>query len=166
MGRLVLLAVAAVLPFLALTGWRAREHAAQARTAQAAQAAQAARAVAARLDERARHVETLLAAVSRQLRTERTPDAIAANHALLLAVQRSLPAPYVTTLAAQAPDGLNVGTSLRPLPPPERVTTADRTYFRDALAARTLVVGAPVRAQPDTARWAVPFALAGAGRGR
>jgi len=150
--------MAAVLPFLALTAWRVREHAAAARDTQAARAARAARAVATRLDERARHVETLLAAVRPQLRTDRTPAATAANHALLLAVKQALPASYVTNIAAQAPDGTNIGTSLRPLPAPERVTTADRPYFRDALATRALVVGAPMRTRPDSTIWAVPFA--------
>ncbi len=145
-GRLLLLAVAAVLPFLALTAWRARERAVAGRAAQAARAAGAAQTVAARLGERARHVETLLAAVGPQLRTDGTPAAAAANRALLRAVGQAMPAPYVADLAVadlavEAPAG-----------------AAERAHLRAAIAARAPVVGAPVRTGPGGAEWAVPFA--------
>jgi PAS domain S-box-containing protein len=160
-GRLVLLATVAVLPFLALTAWRAGEHGARARAALGIRVTQAAYAAATRLDERARHVETLLAAVGPQLRADTAAAAVAANHALLLAVRQALPTPTVTALDARTPDGTAVGTSRRPLPAPERETAAAGSAVAEALAVGAAAVGPPARARGGV--WSVPIAAPVAG---
>src|SRR4051794_3818110 len=95
-GLLVALVCAVVAPFVLGTVLRIRERADVVRVDAGRRALDAARLVANRLDDRARNVQTLLAAVAHQVRSDRAGTAV--NDSLLLAVQRDLPAAYVTSL--------------------------------------------------------------------
>src|SRR4051812_49938106 len=69
-GRLVLLVVAVLAPFLVAAAVRIQERAATARADAARQALAAAQGIAERLDDRVRNTRTLLAALAHQVRTD------------------------------------------------------------------------------------------------
>ena len=152
---LVLLTCAATAPFIVLTGWRARERAADARATAEARALEVAHVVAGRVDERSRMIATLLSAVAPQVRLDSTGAAV--NDSLLLAIKTALHEPVLTNLWVQSRSGANIGTSRRPLPTRASVSAGDRRYFQQALATGRTTVSDPLRSRPDSA-WSVIFA--------
>ncbi len=152
---LVLLTCAATAPFVVLTGWRARAHAADARHMASARALETAHVVAERLDDRSRTIKIVLSAVTPQIRTDSA--GARANDSLLLAVRNAIREPVLTNLWVHTPTGTNIGTSRRPLPERASVYAGDRPYFQIAVATGRPTVSDPVRARPDSSVRSVIF---------
>ena len=156
-GQLVFLVCAVVAPFLLLASLRARERGLLARTAVEQRALSTALLVRSRVEDRAHAIHALLSATTSAVRL--SDDAVAANDSVLLAIMNDMgDADAVTNLWVHRIDGVNIGTSRRPLPARPSVFAGDRPYFREAVRTARPTVGDPMRTRSDTSRWTVTFA--------
>jgi two-component system cell cycle sensor histidine kinase/response regulator CckA len=153
-GRLMLVVLAMVLPWLALTAltWRnfRRERERETRS----RASDMARLLAARVDDQVSIVDALLLALVRGIdpRVERR----ASNDSLLLDIHDQVP-PFFHMLAVWDSSGTNVGTSEDSVNAARGVSAAGRRFFQEAMRGRGLAVGEPIRG-PLRGRWTLSIA--------
>jgi diguanylate cyclase (GGDEF)-like protein/PAS domain S-box-containing protein len=151
-SRLLILVVAAVAPFLVLVTlglWKQwnYDHAGA-----VDRSLIEAKLVAAQLDDQLGNFEFLLAGLSRAVSVD--PAMVKVNDSLLRNAQAELPS-FVNALLLSAPDGTNIGSSVER----SRSNVSNRTYFREAMAGRRLIVGDVILSRSDR-QWLVTVARA------
>jgi PAS domain S-box-containing protein len=155
-ARLVLLVLAATLPFLVLFGLRARERRDEAQATLERATAARARDAADQLDARLREVHAALATLGRAVRPVRA--ARATNDSLLLATAEVL-ADLGVILNAYDASGENVGTSVRPAPAEREIDPVRRQLLDRIGRARGLTVGEPERYDSASDPWWIAAGL-------
>jgi diguanylate cyclase (GGDEF)-like protein/PAS domain S-box-containing protein len=150
--RLLGLVVAAIVPFLFLTGiglwnqWRS-EHAAAIQ-----RALNEARLIAAQVDDHIGNLDNLMLGLSRTVSTD--PANARANNVLLRQVKSQLP-DFVSHIVLVSLDGYSIGTSLNTGGVP--FYAGDRAYFRKIMAGERLSVGDVIRGRV-TGNWIINVA--------
>ncbi|MBI3790159.1 MAG: response regulator [Gemmatimonadetes bacterium] len=155
-ARLVLLVLAATLPFLLLFALRAGERRDEA--ARDTWRATAARAndAADRVDGRLREVHAALAAVGRAVRPSAAATAV--NDSVLLEVSQLL-SPLGVVINVYDLSWRNVGTSLRPIPPKRQIDDLRRALLREIARTRRFAVGEPETLDPVTGPWGIAVGI-------
>jgi PAS domain S-box-containing protein len=149
----MLLALAAMVPFVLLVLANVRELAQQEREAVQSHTASLAGAASERVGDHVRQVDAVLLVIS-QIVSPAAADA-ARNDSVLRTIKRTLAAHY-NDLAVWAPNGDNIGSS-RDSSDRARTNVADRKYFRDALRTPATSVGEPAISR-STGAWTVGIA--------
>ena len=140
-GQLILLALVALAPFATLSFFSAQELAAQYRTESLDLAAEQARTTSLRVDHFIEGASQLLDAIGVMMADD-SRRAIESN-LKLQALKAKLPA-YINALQVIAPSGEVKYVAGEPGAPTATYSVADRKYFREALAHRSLGYGEPV----------------------
>jgi PAS domain S-box-containing protein len=139
--RLLLLVIAAALPALLFSVFQARTTSLVERDNAEQRALQLARRIATRVDDHVNTVDALLVSLTRTVRLDEAGGAH--NDSLLASLSRDLGTRFLNLSVATA-DGWVVGLSNAAGSRERRISVADRSYFREAMARRGLGIGKPM----------------------
>ncbi|HET6681417.1 MAG TPA: PAS domain S-box protein [Gemmatimonadaceae bacterium] len=141
-ARLMLVVLAMVLPWLALTLLSLRDFRRERRLDAEGRVLEVARLLAARVDDQIGAVDALLVSLAQSLPV--TPSAAAANDDLLSRIRVQLP-PYFNLLGVWDSTGANVGSSEDSTRQARAVAAGELAFFNDAMSTGSLAVGEAVR---------------------
>jgi PAS domain S-box-containing protein len=139
--RLLMLVIAAALPALLFSVFQARTTSLVERDNAEQRALQLARRIATRVDDHVNTVDALLVSLTRTVRLDEAGGAH--NDSLLASLSRDLGTRFLNLSVATA-DGWVVGLSNAAGSRERRISVADRSYFREAMARRGLGIGKPM----------------------